>query len=150
MKKYFTEEGLNKFKKDFGYLESDKRKDVAEKIKLAVSQGDLSENAAYDAAKEEQGFVEGRIGELKSIIAQAELISGKANGKVQIGSIVVVSSQDGKEEFQIVGPEEADVLKNKISFKSPLGESLLDKRKGESLEIDAPGGKKTYKIISIK
>ena len=78
------------------------------------------------------------------------MISGKANGKVQIGSIVVVSSQDGKEEFQIVGPEEADVLKNKISFKSPLGESLLDKRKGESLEIDAPGGKKTYKIISIK
>ena len=62
MKKYFTEEGLNKFKKELGYLESDKRKDVAEKIKLAVSQGDLSENAAYDAAKEEQGFVEGTAG----------------------------------------------------------------------------------------
>ena len=150
MKKYLTLEGLEKFKKELEYLENVKRKEVSEKIGHAASQGDLKENADYDAAKDEQGFVEGRIRELKGIIAQAEVIEKKETGKVRIGSFVFLKSSEGKEKFQIVGPEEADILNNKISFKSPLGEAILNKKKGDVVRINTPDGKKEYKIEEIR
>jgi len=150
MKKYLTLEGLEKFKKELEYLENVKRKEVSEKIGHAASQGDLKENAGYDAAKDEQGFVEGRIRELKGIIAQAEVIEKKETGKVRIGSFVFLNSSEGKEKFQIVGPEEADILNNKISFKSPLGEAILNKKKGDVVRINTPDGKKEYKIEEIR
>jgi len=150
MKKYLTLEGLEKFKKELEYLENVKRKEVSEKIGHAASQGDLKENADYDAAKDEQGFVEGRIRELKGIIAQAEVIEKKETGKVRIGSFVFLNSSEGKEKFQIVGPEEADILNNKISFKSPLGEAILNKKKGDVVRINTPDGKKEYKIEEIR
>ena len=150
MKKYLTREGLEKLKKELGYLEKIKRKEISEMIKQAVSQGDLTENAGYDAAKEEQGFVERRIRELKTIIAQAEVIEKKENGKIQLGSFVFLKSSEGKEKFQIVSPEEADILNNKISFKSPLGEALLNKKKGNIVRINTPDGKKEYKIDKIR
>jgi len=137
-------------KKELEYLEKVKRKEVSEKIKYTASQGDLSENAGYDAAKEEQGFVEGRIKELKDIIAQAKVIEKKESGKVQIGSFVVLNSDEGKNKFQIVSPEEADILKGKLSFESPLGAALLNKKKGDIVKIDTPGGLKEYKINEIK
>jgi len=149
MAKYLTPEGLEKMKKELEYLEKVKRKEVSEKLKQTASQGDLSENAGYDAAKEEQGFVEGRIKELKEIIAQAEVIKKKESGNVQIGSFVVLDSEERKNKFQIVSPEEADILKAKLSFKSPLGEALLNKKKGDIVKIDTPGGLKEYKIIKI-
>lgn len=149
-KRYLTKEGLEKFKKELDYLEKVKRREVSEKIRHTASQGDLKENAGYDAAKEEQGFVEGRIKELKAVLAQAEVIESNAGEKVQIGSMVFLSSKEGKDEYQIVGPEEADISSGKISFRSPLGEALLDKKKGEKLRVETPGGKKEYKISDIK
>ncbi len=149
MKKYLTGEGLEKLKKELEYLENVKRKEVSERLKQAISQGDLKENAGYDAAKDEQGFIEGRIRELRGIIGQAEVIKKKEGNLVQIGSFVSLSSDDGEEKFQLLGPEEADILENKISFKSPLGEALLGKKKGETVNINAPGGKKRYKIVDI-
>ncbi len=149
MKKYLTLEGLEKFKKELEYLEKVRRREISERIRHAASQGDLKENAGYDAAKEEQGFVEGRIRELKGIIAQAEVIEKKETGKVRIGSFVSLSSSEGKEKFQIVGPEETDILSNKISFKSPLGSALLNKKKGDVMKINTPDGKKEYKITEI-
>ena len=137
-------------KKELEYLEKVKRKEVSEKIKYTASQGDLSENAGYDAAKEEQGFVEGRIKELKDIIAQAKVIEKKESGNVQIGSFVVLNSEEGKNKFQIVSPEEADILKGKLSFESPLGAALLNKKKEDIVKIDTPGGLKEYKINEIK
>ena len=150
MPKYLTQEGFEKMKKELGYLEKIKRKEVSEKIKQTASQGDSSENAGYDAAKEEQGFIEGRIKKLKEIIAQAEVIKKKESGKVQIGSFVVLDSDEGKNKFQIVSPEEADILKGKLSFESPLGEALLNKKIGGIVKIDTPGGLKEYKIIKIE
>lgn len=150
MKKYLTREGLEKFKKELDYLEKVKRKEVSERIRHTASQGDLKENAGYDAAKDEQGFVEGRIRELKTVVAQAEVIGKKENGRVQIGSFVFLNSSEGKEKFQIVGPEETDILNNKISFKSPLGGALLNKKKGDVVRINTPDGKKEYKIEEIR
>jgi len=131
-------------------LEKVKRKEVAEKLRQAVSQGDLSENAGYDTARDEQEFIERRVKELKSIINQVKIISKEKTNKVQIGSFVSLKSKEGKEEFQIVGSEEADVLNNRISFLSPLGEAILNKQEGETVKINTPGGEKEYKVIKIK
>ncbi len=148
-KRYLTPEGLEKFKKELDYLKNTKRKEISEKIKYAVSQGDLSENAGYDSAKEEQAFVEGRIRELKAIISQAEVINKGKGERVQIGSFVSLKSKEGKEVFQIVDPKEADVLNKKISFQSPLGKALLNKKKGDIIKFDTPDGRKEYKIEKI-
>ena len=120
IKKYLTREGLEKLKKELDYLKNVRRKEVALKLKDAISQGDLRENAGYDTAKDEQGFLEARIRELKGIIGQAEIIEKKESDKVQICSVVSLSSANGEDKFQIVGPEEADIMANKISFQSPL------------------------------
>lgn len=150
MEKYFTKEGLEKLKKELEYLENDKRKEVAEKLKYAISFGDLKENAAYDEAKDEQGFLEGRISELKKIIGGAKIIEKKETGKVQIGSTVVLSVGKQKEEFQIVGPEEADIMAGKISNLSPLGRVLLDKAVGEKAVIKNGENSVEYEIVGIK
>lgn len=150
MTKYLTSDGLAKLKKELEHLEKVKRKEVAEKLRQAVSQGDLSENAGYDTARDEQEFIERRVKELKSIINQVKIISKEKTNKVQIGSFVSLKSKEGKEEFQIVGSEEADVLNNRISFLSPLGEAILNKQEGETVKINTPGGEKEYKVIKIK
>jgi transcription elongation factor GreA len=150
MANYLTKEGLEKLKKELKELETTKRKEVSEKIRHTASQGDLSENAGYDAAKEEQGFLEGRIRELRQIIAEAKIVEKKGNNDIQIGSSVVLESGGKKEEFQLVGPEEADIFQKKISFKSPLGDALLGKKKGDKIKIDIPDGKKEYKVMDIE
>jgi len=150
MKRYLTQEGLEKLKKELDNLENVKRKEVTERIRHTASQGDLKENAGYHMAKEEQGFIEGRIKELKEIINQAEIISKKdKKEEVQIGSLVQLEFDGKKEEFQLIGPEEADILNNKISFKSPLGESILNKKKGDIVIVETPDGQKKYKIFDI-
>ncbi|MDP1538818.1 MAG: transcription elongation factor GreA [bacterium] len=150
MTKYFTKEGLEKLKKELDYLEKVRRKEVSERIRQTASQGDLKENAGYHAAKEEQGFIEGRIKELKEILSQAKIIEKREGNKVQMGSFVCLESDEGEKNFQVVGPEEADILQGKISFKSPLGSAILNKKKGDIVEIDTPEGKKEYEIIEIK
>jgi len=149
MTKYLTAEGLAKIKKELDYLKNVKRKEVSEKISFSASFGDLKENAAYDTAKEEQGFVEGRIAELEEVINQAEILKKNVAGTIQLGSVVLVSSHNKKEKFQIVEPEEADIDKGKISYKSPLGEVLLGKRRGAKVEIEAPDGRIGYQIVEV-
>ena len=150
MTKYLTPEGLEKFKKELDYLEKVKRKEVSERIRDAASQGDLKENSGYDAAKDEQAQVEDRIRQLKEILCQASIIDKKASNKVEIGSFVYLQSETGKQNFQIVDPDEANVFKGKISFKSPFGGAILNKKKGDIVKINSPEGKKEYKIVEIK
>jgi len=149
MTKYLTAEGLAKLKKELEYLKNVKRKEVSEQISFSASFGDLKENAAYDTAKEEQGFIEGRIAELEEVLNQAKILKKNGAGTVQLGSIVLVSSHNKKEKFQIVEPEEADIDRGKISYKSPLGEVLLGKRRGAKIEIEAPGGRIGYQIVEV-
>ena len=150
MTKYLTEEGLKKLKKELEHLEKVKRKEVSEMIRHTASQGDLKENAGYDAAKEEQAFVEGRIRELKEIINQGKIITKKGDGLIQIGSFVSLNSLKEKQKFQIVGSEEANIMDNKISSESPLGKQLMGKKKGEKVEIKTQEGKIKYNIVEVK
>lgn len=150
MTKYLTQEALEKFKKELEYLEKTKRREIADKLKHAISLGDLSENAAYTEAKEAQAFLEGKILELKGVISQAKIVNKKENEKIEIGSIVFLNLNGEEEKFQIVEPEESDVLRGKISHISPLGSALLGKTKGDKIKIETPGGKTEYKVIGIE
>ncbi len=150
MIKHLTKEGFEKLKKELDFLKNVKRKEVAEKINLAAAFGDISENAAYDAAKEEQGFLEGRIADLTKTVSQAEIIKSKKTGKVQIGSFVQVALNNDKEKFQLVEPEEVDVMEGKISYKSPLGERLLGQIKGNKVVVFASGKKLEYKVLEVE
>lgn len=150
MAEYLTKDGLNKLKEELNYLEKTERKNVSEKLKQAISEGDLSENAGYEDAKEKQNFIEKRIKELKEIIAQTVIIEKKESDKVRIGSFVFLETNESREKFQIVGSAEADVLKGKISYESPLGKAILNKKKGEVIKISTPDGQKEYKIIEIE
>lgn len=149
--KYITQEGLEKLKKELNDLKTIKRKEIAGRLKEAISFGDLSENFAYQQAKEDQNFLEGRILELENIIKQAQIIKKtKQTNKVQVGSQILVECKKEKEKFQIVGSEETDPEKNKISFESPLGKAFLNKLVGEIIEVETPSGKISYKILKIE
>lgn len=152
MSKYLTKEGFERIKNELDHLKTVKRRELAETLKLAASFGDLSENFAYHQAKEDQGFLEGRIREIESIIRNAKIIEKKgiSRHKVEIGSVVWVSFGKEKYKFQIVGGEEADPTKEKISAESPLGKAILDKGVGEKAYIETPDGKIEYQIIKIE
>lgn len=149
MTEYLTPAGLEKLKKELDYLKNVKRKEIAEKLNYTASFGDLSENAAYDEAKDAQGFLEGRIVELAEIISAAKLIEKKRTNEVQIGSTVLLSSAGQKEKFQIVGPEETDIINGKISYQSPLGQGILGKARGSKVVIQTPESKIEYKIVEV-
>lgn len=151
MIKYLTPEGLKKIKKELDYLINVKRKEIAERIRHAASFGDLSENAAYDEAKDAQGFLEGKIRRLKTVLSQAQVIKKEKSEKVQIGSIVHIKSENNKErKFQIVGSEEVDIMNGKISQESPIGSALLGKSKGKKIKIKTPEGKIEYEILKVE
>ena len=150
MVKYLSPKGLEKLKKELDYLKNNKRKEIAKRIKYAASFGDLSENAAYEEAKESQGFLEGRISELRVIINQAKIITKPASNKVGVGSTILIKSDDEEEKFQIVGTEEVDISEGKISHKSALGKAFLNKRKGDKVKVNLPVGKIEYKILEIE
>jgi transcription elongation factor GreA len=148
---YVSREGLEKFKQELNDLVTVKRKEVIERIERAKELGDLSENAEYAAAKDEQAFIEGRILELQDMITHAELING--SGKVDIvrvGSKVRVKNNSDEVEYEIVGVAEADPLAGKISNESPLGKAFLGKRVGDSVQIQVPKGTVVYTILEIK
>lgn len=152
---YLTEEGLNELKEKLDYLMSEKRKEVAEKIKIAREFGDLSENAEYDAAKEEQSFVESEIKELEEKILHAVIIKDDelSRHEVSIGSCVEILDVEFNEKvtYRIVGTTEADASENKISNESPLGAALIGKKKNDAVSVPTPGGGFIeYKILSIK
>ncbi len=149
--KYFTKEGLDKLKAELDYLRKVKQREVAEAINKAAAFGDLSENAAYHQAKEDLAFLRGRMAELEKTIVNARIIeeSAEKSQTVQIGSKIEVSNGKNKETFQIVSAPEADPMAGKISCQSPIGKALFGKSVRDEAEIETPGGKIKYKIISI-
>lgn len=149
-KLYITKEGLTKLKAELKELVEVKRPQVAQDIQSAREMGDISENAAYDEAKREQGYVEGRINELEEIVKKAEIVENKTKGSIVVGSKVTVHIDGDKEEFHIVGAPEADPLLKKISHESPLGSALLGKKVGDKVHVEAPIGKLTYTIVKVE
>lgn len=149
--KYLTQEGLDKLKKELEYLKKEGRIEVAEQLKEAISFGDLSENAAYDEAKDNQAAIEGKILDLERLISSAVVIHDSDNkGWVQIGSYVTIKQDGDEERYHVVGEEEANPMENRISFKSPLGQALMNKPKGAEVEIKTPKGSLKYKILKIE
>jgi transcription elongation factor GreA len=148
---YLTPEGLEKLKEELRQLKYERRKEIAEKIERAKELGDLSENAEYQEAKDEQGFIEGRILELEAIINTATIVTGPSGTKqVGIGSTVRVRQEDGDErQFLIVGANEANPVEGKISNESPLGRALLGKHVRETVEVRIPRGMVTYTVKDI-
>jgi len=133
-------------------LQSVKRKEIIEALEYSKSLGDLSENAEYHQAREDQGRLEDRVREIENILQNATIIKkSRVKGTVSVGSSVVVCKKGTKidKEFEIVGAEEADSSIGKISSKSPLGEALLGKQKGESVKIETPKGNVTYDILDV-
>lgn len=147
---YMTKEGIAELQAELDNLIS-KRGEIAEAIKTAREQGDLSENAEYHAAKDDQERTEARISELEHILSNTEVISKpRGEKKVQLGSTVKLKGEGGKsKQFQVVGTVEADPLEGKISDESPIGRALLGKKEGESVEIKTPAETATFKIASI-
>ncbi|MEX2014581.1 MAG: transcription elongation factor GreA [Candidatus Saccharimonadales bacterium] len=152
MKKQFhmTKDGIKELQDELNSLIS-RRSEIAEAIKTAREQGDLTENAEYHAAKEDQERTEARIAELEHILANTEVISKpRGNNKVRLGSKVKLKSKAGKpKEFQVVGTVEADPLEGKISDESPIGKNLIGKTLGDSVEITTPSDTTSYKITEI-
>lgn len=149
---FITEEGLLKLQDELQYLKTTKRKEIAERIATAKELGDLSENAEYSEAKDDQVFVESRIAELEAITRSVQIIKKprKGSSRVQIGSTVEVEDASGTlKKFTIVGSNEADPASGKISNESPLGQSLLGKNTGEVAEIQAPRGTLQFKVVKI-
>jgi transcription elongation factor GreA len=150
---YISEEKLASLKEELEYLKTTKRKELAENLQRTRALGDLSENAEYHAAREEQGFTEDRIKEVEYIIKNAKIIEHKkSDGVVRVGSMVEILKGREKNSriIEIVGGEESDMLNGKISYKSPLGESLLGQKKDGKVKVKAPKGDITYTIISVK
>lgn len=151
MKKEFqlTKDGVAELQAELAELK-EKLVEVIEAIKTARDQGDLSENAEYHAAKEEQERVDGRISEIEHILANTEVISHGAKGKISIGNTVTLKSGKKDVTYHIVDSVEADPLESKISDESPIGRALLGKKLGDSVEITLPAGKTTYEVKEIK
>ena len=148
---FLTVEGKRKLEDELDYLRTVRRPEVARRIHEAKEGGDIMENAGYDAAKDEQAFVEGRIMTLEGLLSQVEIIKhARRDGKVGLGSAVTVVETDGSPEtFYIDGRTEADPLKGRISDESPLGRALLGHRTGDRVSVQAPGGTREFEITDV-
>ena len=149
-----TAGGFQSLKEELRWRQQEERPRIIEAISEARSHGDLSENAEYHAAKEQQSLNEGRVNELEDLVARAEVIDvSKLTGeKVKFGATVVVVDEDTEEErtYQIVGDQEADVKSGRISISSPIARALIGKEVGESIEVNAPGGARGYEIVRVQ
>lgn len=150
---YLTEEGLKKLKTELEELSGPVRLQLAQRLRAAIQMGDLSENADYISAKEEQGFIEGRIQELTKLLGNVVIIeeNDQAKDRVEIGSKITIQEQGEPEEtYFLVGPQEADPAKGRISFSSPIGEALVGHKAGETVTANTPAGPIKFKIIDIQ
>jgi len=149
-----TQEGLEKLEEELKELKTVKRKELAERLKLAISYGDLKENSEYHSAKDDQAFMETRILILEKMLTKARVISADNidSNQVSIGSTVLLNDLEFAEkiEYQLVGPAEADVSNNKISYESPLGKELMGKEVGSVIHVNAPMGVIKYELLQIK
>ena|SRR3989344_9544857 len=153
MEEYLTKEKHKALTEELDFLITTRRKEVAEQLEYAKSLGDLSENAEYHEARDLQAAVEDRIIKLEAILKNAVIVSGKhAIDVVSVGSKVTIAKEGEEKEkvYTIVGAEESDITSGKLSVRSPLGEALLAKKKGEKFTFNAPAGPITYKIIGIE
>ena len=147
----FTHEGFDQIKKEQEELNTVKKLKAIDRLQKARAMGDLSENSEYTAAKEDLGFIEGRIRELDQIIKNAEIVEQNADqNTVTIGSKVVVSFNGSQDEFNIVGEFEANPMEKKLSQTSPIGKALLGTKEGDVVNVEIPAGKITYKVVEIK
>jgi len=148
---YITREKKKALEEELEDLKGPKRKEILETLEYAKSLGDLSENAEYHQAREDQGKLEARIQKIEQILQSSEIISPEGGEVVGIGSKVIVQKEGSKEKktYQIVGSEEADMGQGKISNRSPFGEALWGKKKGDGISFRAPGGIVNYKIINV-
>ena len=148
-----TSEGFEKLKREIEYLSSDKRREVADRIRVAREFGDIAENAEYDDAKNEQALLEHRIAQLEERLRNARVLSKKeiSTDVVSIGSRVKLRDMDAKEtiEYHIVGSAEANPSENKLSNESPVGKAIMGRKKGEVVEVTAPRGALKFKILEI-
>lgn len=150
---FLTEGGYKKLKEELEYLKKTKRLEVAKRIDKAREFGDLSENAEYQDAKDEQAFIEGRILEIEHLFKTSSVVDKSSSTKssiVEIGSILTAEFDGHKKEFEIVGATDSDPLKGLISYNSPLGQSLIGKLKGDEFEVEVPKGIVKCKILDIK
>lgn len=149
-----TKEGLQKIEDELRDLKTVKRKELAERLKVAISYGDLRENSEYHSAKEDQAFMETRILTLERMLKNAKVVDAAeiSLSEVGVGSVVLLNDVEFAEkiEYRIVGPAEADVAENKISYESPLGKELLGKRVGDIINVNAPMGIIKYELLEIK
>ncbi|HEY4527740.1 MAG TPA: transcription elongation factor GreA [Candidatus Paceibacterota bacterium] len=148
---YLSQEGFSRLKKELTELKNVRRKEIAARLEYAKSLGDLSENAEYTEAKDEQLEIEGRISDLEDILSRAVLISHTASSSVNLGATVQTRREDKAEleTYTIVGPQEADPPARRISNESPLGRALLGRTKGELVTVYTPKGEMRYHIIDI-
>ena len=148
-----TEDGLKQLEEELEYLKTKKRKEVSEKIKVALGFGDLSENSEYDEAKNEQAQVEARIVSVENMLKNAIVIDEieRDTSKVELGATVTIHDIEFDEDitYKIVGSTEADPDEGRLSDESPLGKSLMGKAEGEMIDVDAPAGVIQYKILKI-
>ena len=153
MKYPITREGYDNLKKDLEFLRNTKRPKILLAIEEARAHGDISENAEYDAAKEEYQFLQKKMSEIEEMLGQSEVveIKKKGNGKVEFGCVVGLKNLDTDEEvvYTLLGPYESDIEKGKIAMSSPLGRALLNKEVGDEVSFSAPGGERTYEIIKV-
>ena len=150
MAEYLTKEKFDEFTKELAELKNKRRKEVAENLEYAKSLGDLKENAEYHEARDVQATIEDRIMKLEDLLKTVTIVSGGHSGVVNVGSVVTVERDGKKATYNIVGSEEADTLNNKISIKSPFGQAIVGKKKGEAFSFMAPNGELTYKLLEIK
>ena len=150
-KNYVTSEAYKALKEELEELKTKKRKEIAEIIQDAKELGDLSENAEYHQAREDQGKLEERIHKVESILQSFQVVKGGGGDTVEIGSKVSVVKENEKEEriYEIVGSEEADMSKGKVSNRSPFGEALFGKKSGDKIIFKTPGGTANYKIVKV-
>ena len=150
-----TPNGAKLLQEELARLKSIERPRVIQAIAEARSHGDLSENAEYDAAKEKQGFVEGRIGEIESKLSQAQIIdlsTVDSDGKIVFGATIAILDLESDDEisYQIVGDDEADIAVNKISISSPIARALISKEEGDVVAVQAPGGNREVEILAVR
>lgn len=149
---YLTSEGAVKLQEELTELKGPKRKELAKRLRDAIQMGDLSENADYHKAKEDQAFLEGRIQELDYVLSKAEIVEDSASrDEIRVGLTVTVQEEGfDPEEYYMVGAKEADSRNNKISNESPFGKALMGHKAGETVVAETPGGKITLKILKIE
>jgi len=150
---FLTREGFAKLQQELEYLRTEKRNEVAQRLHEAMEGGELIENAEYEAAKNEQAFLEGRIKELEMLLASARVIDEAvlASDSVQVGSTVTIQEEGlDPEKYTIVGAAEADPANGLISNESPLGKALLNKKQGDPVQVDAPGGVFVVTILKVE